>query len=207
MAMEKIPGIPSLDYREAEEIERLLKEEEEKARVQAAQEHPLKKYLSWRVFAGTGVVAGLIFGIGWGVLQWLEKSPVIPEIQNTIQPMAQDRSVNHLVPQGPNMYLLEPFFIPILKNQKETGEFLHATVHLVLSNPRLHKDIDKVRPLIRQGIYSLLTRKKYDSFEKRGVKLEEALKKEIKADSNSYLLSGTGTITHVVFTEFRVSST
>jgi flagellar basal body-associated protein FliL len=116
----------------------------------------------------------------------------------------------HFIPsntqiQKPNIYPLEPFFIPILSKNKETGKFLHVTAHLVLSNRRLHKDIDKVRPLIRQSVYNVISRRKSKDFEKEGVKMEEKIKREILTSSNSFLLSGTGTITNIIFTEFIVS--
>jgi flagellar basal body-associated protein FliL len=75
-----------------------------------------------------------------------------------------------------------------------------------LSNRRLRKDIDKVQPLIRQGVYAVISRKKSKDFEKLGVKVEEKIKREILTSSNSFLLSGTGTITNIIFTEFMVSS-
>ena len=78
------------------------------------------------------------------------------------------------------------------------------TAHLVLSNRRLRKDIDKVRPLIRQSVYTVISRRKFKDFEKGGVKIEEKIKREILTASNSFLLSGTGTVTNIIFTEFMV---
>jgi flagellar basal body-associated protein FliL len=54
-------------------------------------------------------------------------------------------------------------------------------------------------------VYAVISRKKIKDFEKRGVKIEEKIKREILTASNSFLLSGTGTITDIIFTEFIVS--
>lgn len=206
MAEQRIPGIPDMDLREAEEIERLLEEEEEKARIKAASVHPFKKYLNPKVIGGALTVMVMAGGGVWGIVALLENERQIPTVKPTIQPAEENRLTRAALNiKKPNIYPLEPFFIPVLRKNKETGQFLHVTAHLVLSNRRLHKDIDKVRPLIRQGIYTLLARKKIKDFEKGAVTLEERLKREIKADSNSYLLSGAGTITQVVFTEFRLT--
>ena len=196
---------PDFDLREAEEIERLLKEEEDRATEKASQAHPLKKFLDRKLFLGLVVAFLLIWGASWGILSLMEKGSEVSSVSSEAQNSAPGTASKALQIQKPNIYPLEPFFIPILSKNKETGKFLHVTAHLVLSNRRLHKDIDKVQPLIRQSVYAAISRKKVKDFEKGGVKIEERIKREILTASNSFLLSGTGTITNIIFTEFIVS--
>jgi flagellar basal body-associated protein FliL len=202
MAQETLGQVPDLDIREAEEIERLLKEQEEKEEEEILQTHPLKRFLNQKRFLGLAAAILVVWGTGLGLLSLMER--------NSEDSSVAQVPVQGLVPatfqiQKPNIYPLEPFFVPILRKNKETGKFLHVTAHLVLSNRRLRKDIDKVRPLIRQSVYTVISRKKLKDFEKAGVKIEEKIKREILTTSNSFLLSGTGTITNIIFTEFIVS--
>lgn len=207
MAEERIPEIPVLDLHEVEEIERLVEEEEEKERAEQERRksHPLKKYLNLKVLLGAGAALALLWVVGEVILQWVENSGKKTTVTEVAPAPDKGLSGSEFQVQKPNIYPLKPFFIPILHKKRETGKFLHVTAHLVLSNRRLHKDIDKVRPLIRQSIYSLLSRKKAKDLVSGGVALEQSLKKAIRVDSNSYLLSGAGTITRVVFTEFIVT--
>jgi flagellar basal body-associated protein FliL len=205
MAQEELGQVPDLDLREAEEIERLLKEEEERAREKTFRAHPLAKFFNQKLFLGLAAAILLIVGAGWGIMNLMERSSEVSSV-----PVVKQVAVPDLIPSGfkiqkPNIYPLEPFFVPILSKNKETGKFLHVTAHLVLSNRRLRKDIDKVRPLIRQSVYTVINRRKFKDFEKWGVKTEERIKREILTASNSFLLSGTGTVTNIIFTEFIVS--
>ena len=205
MAQKTFGEEPDYDLREAEEIERLLKEEEERGADKTFRAHPLKKFLNRKMFLGLAAVVLLIWGASWGILNLMKSSPEESQVSTAMQAATQDLVSPALQIQKPNIYPLDPFFVPILSKNKETGKFLHVTAHLVLSNRRLHKDIDKVEPLIRQSVYAAISRKKIKDFEKGGVKIEERIKREILTASNSFLLSGTGTITNIIFTEFIVS--
>jgi flagellar basal body-associated protein FliL len=205
MAQEELGQIPDLDLREAEEIERLLKEEEARAEEKKHREHPFAKFFNRKLFLGTAAAILLVWGAVWGVLNLIKRDSDISPVPTMEQASTQDLIPSNFQVQKPNIYPLEPFFIPILSKNKETGKFLHVTAHLVLSNRRLSKDIDKVRPLIRQSVYTVISRKKAKDFEKGSVKIEEQVKREILTASNSFLLSGTGTVTNIIFTEFIVS--
>jgi flagellar basal body-associated protein FliL len=205
MAQEELGQVPDLDLREAEEIERLLKEEEEKAEEKILQGHPLKRFLNRKIFLGMVAAILLVWGAGWGIMSLMERSSEVSQVSTVEQAPVQDLIPSTIQIQKPNIYSLKPFFVPLLRKNKETGKFLQVTAHLVLSNRRLHKDIDKVRPLIRQSVYTVIGRKKIKDFEKEGVKIEEKIKREILTASNSFLLSGTGTITNIIFTEFIVN--
>jgi flagellar basal body-associated protein FliL len=205
MAQETLGQVPDLNLREAEEIERLIKEEEEKAADKIRRAHPLKKFLNRKLVLGIVAIILLVWGAGWGILNLMKQGLDVLSVSTVNQTQTQHFIPSNIQIQKPNIYPLEPFFIPILSKNKETGKFLHVTAHLVLSNRRLHKDIDKVRPLIRQSVYNVISRRKSKDFEKEGVKMEEKIKREILTSSNSFLLSGTGTITNIIFTEFIVS--
>ena len=103
-----------------------------------------------------------------------------------------------------NIYNLEPFFLPIRDDGKETGRFISIAANLLLSNRVLKHEIDKVLPLVRKNIYNILRKKRPSDFTLKGFQTEERIKKEILTASNSLLLGGTGTITDVFFTRFMV---
>ena len=206
MAQEELGQVPDLNLREAEEIERLLKEEEEKVKEKTLQSHPLAKFLNQKLFLGVAAAVVLFWGVGWGILNLMDRSADVSPVLTVKQASTQAFTPSDFQIQKPNIYPLNSFFIPILSKNKETGKFLHMTAHLVLSNRRLRKDIDKVRPLIRQSVYTVISRRKSKDFEKGSVKIEEKIKREILTASNSFLLSGTGTVTNIIFTEFIVSS-
>jgi len=205
MAQGRLGQVPELDIREAEEIERLLKEQEERAAEKILQTHPLKRFLNQKRFWGLAAVILLVWGTGLGLLTLMERNFEVSQVSPVEQTPVQGLIPATFQIQKPNIYPLKPFFVPVLSKNKETGKFFHVTAHLVLSNRRLRKDIDKVRPLIRQSVYTVISRKRFKDFEKAGVKIEEKIKREILTTSNSFLLSGTGTITNVIFTEFIVS--
>jgi len=205
MAQKIFGETPDFDLREAEEIERLLREEEERAEEKKSRIHPLKKFINKKLFLGLAIAFLLIWGASWGILALMDRVPDTPQVSSVSQIPAQDSNLTTLQIQKPNIYRLDPFFIPILSKNKQTEKFLHVTVHLVLSNRRLRTDIDKVQPLIRQSVYAAISRKKLKDFDKGAIKIEERIKREILTASNSFLLSGTGTIINNVFTEFILS--
>ena len=103
-----------------------------------------------------------------------------------------------------NIYNLEPFFLPIRDEGKETGRFISISANLLLSNRILHLEIGRVLPLVRKNIYNILRRKRPSDFTLERFQTEERIKKEILTASNALLLGGTGTITDVFFTRFMV---
>ena len=99
---------------------------------------------------------------------------------------------------------MEPFFLPILDNGRETGRFISISANLLLNNRVMYKDLDRALPLVRKSIYSILSRKSSSDFTLQRANTEEKLKKEILNASNALLLSGTGTVTDVFFSNFMV---
>jgi len=103
-----------------------------------------------------------------------------------------------------NIYKLEPFFVPIRENGKETGKFLSLSANLLLSNSALHKEIERVLPLLRKKIYDILRRKRSSDFKLQKSNIKKRIKKEIIMASNTLLLTGTGTVTDVLFSSFII---
>jgi flagellar basal body-associated protein FliL len=103
-----------------------------------------------------------------------------------------------------NIYKLEPFFLPLLDDGKETGQFITVSANLLLSNSVLNRELDKLLPLIRKSIYNILKKKGPTDFTLKRSHAEERIKKEILTASNSLLLSGTGTITDIFFSRFMI---
>tara|TARA_Y100001936_G_scaffold152449_1_gene148636 strand:+ start:305 stop:934 length:630 start_codon:yes stop_codon:yes gene_type:complete len=103
-----------------------------------------------------------------------------------------------------NIYKLEPFFVPILENGKETGKFISLSANLLLSNSALHKEIERVLPLVRKKIYNILRKKRPSDFTVHRSTIEQRIKKEITRTCNTLLLTGTGTVTDVLFTSFII---
>jgi flagellar basal body-associated protein FliL len=103
-----------------------------------------------------------------------------------------------------NLYKLEPFFLPLLDDGKETGQFITVSANLLLSNSVLNNDLDKMLPLMRKSIYNILRKNRPADFTLKSSHAEERIKKEILTATNSLLLSGTGTITDVFFSRFMI---
>ena len=103
-----------------------------------------------------------------------------------------------------NIYKLEPFFLPLLDDGKETGQFISVSANLLLSNSVLNRDLDKILPLLRKSIYNILRRKQLTNFTLKRSHAEERIKKEVLTASNALLLSGVGTITDVYFSRFMI---
>ncbi len=147
----------------------------------------------------------LIIAIGVGAYFFLgeKEGDVVP-----LEEQAVDEEIieeeEEVIIKKVNIYELEPFFLPIREDGKETGRFISISANLLLSNRVLNREIDKVLPLIRKNIYTILRRKRPSDFTLKSSRTEERIKKEILIASNTLLLAGTGTITDVFFTRFVV---
>lgn len=102
------------------------------------------------------------------------------------------------------IYSLEPFFLALEENGLETVRFIKVVPHLLLSNSALAEEVDKILPQIRRGIYIILRRTDPMDFVRNQVKAEKKIKSQIITESNANLLSGTGTITDVFYTQFMI---
>ena len=155
------------------------------------------------IYGGGFLVLILAIGVGAYFFLGEKEADVVP-----LEEQAVDEEIieeeEEVIIEKVNIYELEPFFLPIREDGKETGRFISISANLLLSNRVLYKEIDKVLPLVRKNIYNILRRKRPSDFTLKRSRTEERIKKEILTASNTLLLAGTGTITDVFFTRFMV---
>ena len=214
-----------LTTNEAAELDRLLDDTGGGDEAAGGLKAKLKKILSNKkllmIYGGGFLVLILAIGVGAYFFLGEKEADVVPlEEQADVVPLEEQADVVPLEEQAVdeeiieeeeeviikkvNIYELEPFFLPIREDGKETGRFISISANLLLSNRVLNREIDKVLPLVRENIYTILRRKRPSDFNLKRSRAEERIKKEILIASNTLLLAGTGTITDVFFTRFVV---
>ena len=155
------------------------------------------------IYGGGFLVLILAIGVGAYFFLGEKEADVVPlEEQAVDEEIIEEKE--EVIIKKVNIYELEPFFLPIREDGKETGRFISISANLLLSNRVLNREIDKVLPLVRENIYTILRRKRPSDFNLKRSRTEERIKKEILIASNTLLLAGTGTITDVFFTRFVV---
>ena len=191
------------------ELEKLLETPEGDGDAEAAApglKGKLQQILSnkklFMLFGGGALVLLIVIGAGvYFTMSGMEEEVVpVEEEQAEKEVKEEETSVIEKV----NVYKLEPFFLPVRENGKETGRFLSLSANLLLSNSVLNKDLNKVLPLVRKNIYGILRRKRPSDFTLKRANTEERIKREILSATNALLLSGTGTVTDVFFSRFMV---
>ena len=147
----------------------------------------------------------LIIAIGVGAYFFLgeKDAEVVPLEEQAVEEEIIEEEEEVII-EKVNIYELEPFFLPIRDDGKETGRFISIAANLLLSNRVLNHEIDKILPLVRKNIYNILRTKRPSDFTLEQFQTEERIKKEILTACNALLLGGTGTITDVFFTRFMV---
>ena len=160
------------------------------------------------IYGGGFLVLILAIGVGAYFFLGEKEADVVPleeqAVEEEIIEEEEEVKIKKVKIKKVNIYNLEPFFLPIHDDGKETGRFISIAANLLLSNRVLKHEIDKVLPLIRKNIYNILRRKRPSDFTLKRSRTEERIKKEILTASNALLLGGTGTITDVFFTRFVV---
>jgi flagellar basal body-associated protein FliL len=151
-----------------------------------------------------GVVLFLIICAVFLFMQGGEKTTEITLNEQVVEEEEEEEEEEEVKVAKVNIYKLEPFFLPLLDDGKETGLFITVSANLLLSNSVLNHELDKVLPLMRKSIYDILRRKRPADLTLKRSHTEERIKKEILTASNSLLLSGTGTITDVFFSHFMI---
>ena len=152
----------------------------------------------------------LIIAIGVGAYFFLgeKEVDVVPlkeqAVEEEIIEEEEEAKIKKVKIKKVNIYDLEPFFLPIRDDGKETDRFISISANLLLSNRVLHLEIGRVLPLVRKNIYNILRRKRPSDFTLKSFHTEERIKQEIMTACNALLLGGTGTITDVFFTRFVV---
>jgi flagellar basal body-associated protein FliL len=153
------------------------------------------------IFGGGALM--LLIAVGAGVYFMMSGA------EEEIVPVEEEQAEEEIKEEISNVekvdiYKLEPFFLPVREDDKETGKFISLSTNLLMSNSKLNKDLDKVLPLIRKNIYGILRRKRLTDFTLQRANTEERIKREILTASNALLLSGTGTVTDVFFSNFMI---
>ena len=201
---------------EGTELERLLDDAGGGDEAAGGLKAKFKKILSNKkllmIYGGGFLVLILAIGVGAYFFLGEKEADVVPlEEQADVVPLEEQAVDEEIIEEEEeviikkvNIYELEPFFLPIREDGKETGRFISISANLLLSNRVLNREIDKVLPLIRKNIYTILRRKRPSDFTLKRSRAEERIKKEILIASNTQLLAGTGTITDVFFTRFVV---
>ena len=160
------------------------------------------------IYGGGLLVLTIAIGVGAYFFLGEKEGDVVPleeqAVEEEIIEEEEEVKIKKVKIKKVNIYNLEPFFLPIRDDGKETGRFISIAANLLLSNRVLKHEIDKVLPLVRKNIYNILRRKRPSDFTLERFQTEERIKKEILTASNSLLLGGTGTITDVFFTRFMV---
>lgn len=191
---------------EAQALERLLDEEAEKEEEEASEEEGGKSKKKLFIIAGGAV---LLIGGVVGFLMMGAEEEVPPTLEELAKPLeepeiTEEKKQAIREAEAPKFYKLEPFFLPLKENKKETGQFVHVGIHLQMSNIKLNEEIDNVLPLIRQTIYEILERKRPRDFSNPKKPIKERLKSEIVTSTNTLLVTGSGKINDVYFSEFII---
>ena len=197
---------------EAAELERLLDDAGGGDEAAGGLKAKFKKILSNKkllmIYGGGFLVLILAIGVGAYFFLGEKEVDVVPleeqAVEEEIIEEEEEGKIKKVKIKKVNIYELEPFFLPIREDGKETGRFISISANLLLSNRVLNREIDKVLPLVRENIYTILRRKRPSDFNLKRSRTEERIKKEILIASNTQLLAGTGTITDVFFTRFMV---
>ena len=160
------------------------------------------------IYGGGFLVLIIAIGVGAYFFLGQKEVDVVPveeqAVEEKIIEEEEETKIKKVKIKKVNIYNLEPFFLPIRDDGKETGRFISIAANLLLSNRVLKHEIDKVLPLVRKNIYNILRRKRPSDFTLERFQTEERIKKEILTACNALLLGGTGTITDVFFTRFMV---
>ena len=190
---------------EKEELEGLLEGEDD----EEAEGSKLQKILANKKVLIIIVVLLLLIiaGVAFFFLQNAKEAEVVPlenKVNEEVSKEEKEEEEEEVKIGKVNIYELEPFFLPLLDDGKETGQFISISANLLMSNSVLGREINKVLPLLRKNIYNILKRKQPSDFTLKRSRTEEIIKKEILTASNALLLSGAGTISDVFFSRFMI---
>jgi flagellar basal body-associated protein FliL len=195
----------ALSQDETDELERLLEGEDD----EEAEGSKLQKILANKKVLIIIVVLLLLIiaGVAFFFLQNAKEAEVVPlenKVNEEVSKEEKEEEEEEVKIGKVNIYELEPFFLPLLDDGKETGQFISISANLLMSNSVLGREINKVLPLLRKNIYNILKRKQPSDFTLKRSRTEEIIKKEILTASNALLLSGAGTISDVFFSRFMI---
>ncbi len=151
----------------------------------------------------TLLAALTLFAGGWGLSLLLSQDESFIEMK---KPGKESIKVNKDKDQvlKPVVFELDTFFMPLIKDGKESGKFLTVKAELILSNDIVFREVELALPIIRQNIYAILKRKKLSDFIDGKKRIKEKIKNEIIVSTNATLISGVGSIKDVFFSQFVV---
>jgi len=207
--IDKIKGrkIPLyLEELEAKELGLLIEEDkiadDESERFVNRLKESLRKFRADKKAATLTLLAALVlFAGGWGLSALISQD--VPFIQGGA-PGNEPVNIDEAQGLQPVVFALDAFFLPLIKGGKESGKFLTVKAELILSDDRIFREVERALPLIRQNIYAILKRKKLSDFLNHRKPIEEKIKREIIASTNTTLISGVGSIKDVSFSQFVV---
>ena len=114
------------------------------------------------IYGGGFLVLILAIGVGAYFFLGEKEADVVPLEEQAVEEEIIEEEEEVKIKKGKikkvNIYNLEPFFLPIRDDGKETGRFISIAANLLLSNRVLKHEIDKVLPLVRKNIYNILRR-------------------------------------------------
>ena len=149
----------------------------------------------------------LLLMVAGGISYFLLGSEVAEENLDTTEELlpemeVEDKKESFILKTA--VYTLDPFFMPLNMGSQEIERFVNIKINLLLSNRTMQKDLEKNHNVLRQNIYKMLRKKRTKDFTINITKLKRRLKQEVIILANSLLLSGTGTVDDVFFTQFVV---
>lgn len=195
-----------LEELEAKELDRLIDEDiladKESAKLGNRLKEAVRKFRADKRAVILFILAPLVlFAGGWGLSLILSHDGAF--IKGDEAGIEARKNKKTQSPK-PVVFELETFFLPLIKNGTETGKFITVKAELIVSNERVLIEVEQALPLIRQNIYAILKRKKSSDFLQRKKPIEERIKREIIASTNTTLISGVGSIEDVFFSQFIV---
>ena len=194
-----------LSAEEKEELEALLENDDGEEVAAAGLKGKFQKIFANKklLIIFGGLLLAIIIGVTIFLLKSAKEAALVPLEEKVEQEIVEEEEEEVKIAKV-NIYKLEPFFLPLLDDGKETGQFISISANLLMSNGVLGREIDKVLPLMRKNIYNIIRRKQAADFNLKRSRAEEIIKKEILNASNALLLSGAGTINDVFFTRFMI---
>lgn len=143
----------------------------------------------------------------------VQEEAALPPAEEAEASAEEEEEEEELQVKGSTIYKLDPFFLPLYKEDKksgrqETGHFINLSVYLSLSNRKLDRDLDKNIAPLRKTIYKLLNRREMNDYLQKNMNdkrmLEAKLRDGIVISANEHILAGRGSVEDAFFTLFIV---
>jgi flagellar basal body-associated protein FliL len=187
---------------ETAELEALLDAPE--GETEPAPAAPRKVGVRWGWVAGGGLLMALmVLADQFFFSPALDPEPVSQEAPVVKEQPAEPKAEPASAPAG-RVYSLEPFFVPLTENGRETGRYIRMTPSFLVSDDFKDKEMDVSLSLIRKNIYNILTRKEAADYRGDTNLIKETIKQEIIASANASLRKGSGSINDIYYEQFLI---